>query len=153
MTEARILLFQDNDEIGQPLHERYNDHHNIPAALCSSPRQCWDIVHQDLSGVDAAIMHKDMGQHNDEGLEDGITPDAIIAALHEHAPWVRVIITSGEYPHGFLHVLEMGADAYANSIYIEDWVFAQAMLGAVTPDEISRRHNSVETPYGTYPYT
>lgn len=92
-----------------------------------------DLYRGGLSGVEVAVIHKDLGE---TGTDD--PTEKIVDFIHQNSLTTRIIFVSGEWPDGINHVLQLKADGYCHPIDT-DWLVLEITKGAVTPDQIKLR--------------
>ncbi|MEK7166777.1 MAG: hypothetical protein AAB874_08270 [Patescibacteria group bacterium] len=139
-----VVLIHDRTDIG-PLYAIFLGNMGHKVIFMKNEAEVKNLLSKALRVAEVVILHKDFG----EVAGGELSSDQICNAIHDEAPYIRIGISSGEYPDGINHVLMCKADFYLNSTHLTgDWSLKQIEKGYTTPQEQSQRGSRVEIPSG-----
>ena len=139
---ARILLCHDDIDFAKTRGETLTRIYGHEVVVCTTARISLETVNLGINSFDVAIIHKDLGL----GIET-IDSDRVVGAIHDLDPFIRVGITSGEFPDGERHVVNvLRADFYMDTTTDIKWLLYQINRGLVPLEEMKKRGTSVEMP-------
>ena len=145
MDKSKIMLFIDNDIATNV--KSYFTEKGYPTSLRPDAKSAYAELREGgaLRNIDVLIVHKDLGAISRDW---SLTSDGVCEYVHEHYPWIRIGIVSGEFPDGTRHVEGMEADFYFSYIGLtSEWMKEQLDKGTKTQDEM-KQHKLEISPEG-----
>lgn len=138
---AKVLYCHDDQDLADTRKEILERIYCHEVVTCTNARASLERVKRGMATFDVAIVHKDLGL----GIEP-IGSGDVIAEIQKTAPNVRIGVQSGEFRHGYNHVVyELKADFYF-PVTDDKWYIEQINRGLVSPEEMNRRGKEVAMP-------
>lgn len=135
----KVLFVSDRQDQVEAVALNLRSGYEVRNTVITSGIAFRSSIKNGFGDFDVAYVHKDFHSYN-------LTAEEIIHCLQEDNPTMRIVVASGEFPHGEQEVIKYRADSYVSYLIPTPMLLRIFAKGPVSPREMETRGKSVSMP-------